>query len=637
MVELCEGGISMMKTNKTKSTNTGIYERFWYTNKQDNCIIKPYKLKLFLELHGFGRFQSIKARTETTKLFKKNKILLELHSAISIKTWISNFITNLDEDDYYDLFDEPLESQVDVLTALQVFTASMLGTKVLDNIELYSENLYPDTKHLPMFNDTLDESFIIFSNGVVKITKDKIVFDDIDSLIDKGHVWESAVRTHNIKITDDKSMFEHFFNKTMYRKKKDISNVKDWTDEYELSQSELTSLRTSYGYMIHNFNPKDETKLVFYIDEESQLGVEEGRNGKSLIMKSVEYYKNQTYISGKKMNGGTFQWANVHLDTKFIMINDVKADFKFQQLFDMITDDMEIEKKNVDKFVIPRNRAPKMGLSTNYILAGSGQSNEARQHVVEFGSYWNRASREQEKTSDKKHLGETLFDWDKDSDGWNKFYNFGFKCVQEYLKKRLVKSVSSSYQLKSLIAKVEGKGGDGQGTNWLINWVKKDRFVLGENRAVSEDKLYDDFTLDNLNLIPQTKGKWDYKFFSNALWTLVNEMPDWNYNEHRSHKGNRKSDRRYQVGERDNQQPFIWITTKFDKKWNPTKKVTTQADMLKPIDALEDAFTPSNDVNLALSTKDWVIDEGSDEKSKNAHHFYDKDGEMCFGFEEQVE
>ena len=59
--------------------------------------------------------------------------------------------------------------------------------------------------------------------------------------------------------------------------------------------------------------------------------------------------------------------------------------------------------------------------------------------------------------------------------------------------------------------------------------------------------------------------------------------------------------------------------------------------MLKPIDALEDAFTPSDDVNLALSTKDWVIDEGSDEKSKNAHHFYDKDGEMCFGFEELEE
>ena len=95
MVELCKGGISMMKSNKTKSTNTGIYERFWYTNKQDNCIVKPYKLKQFLELHGFGRFQSIKARTEKTKLFKKNKILLELHSPVSIKTWISNFIRNL--------------------------------------------------------------------------------------------------------------------------------------------------------------------------------------------------------------------------------------------------------------------------------------------------------------------------------------------------------------------------------------------------------------------------------------------------------------------------------------------------------------------------------------------------------------
>jgi hypothetical protein len=110
-------------------------------------------------------------------------------------------------------------------------------------------------------------------------------------------------------------------------------------------------------------------------------------------------------------------------------------------------------------------------------------------------------------------------------------------------------------------------------------------------------------------------------------------MEGWEYNGHRSQKGNRKSDRRWQVGSRDNQKPFIWIVTSFDDEWNPTNKVTTKDDMLNPIVDLEDAFTPSADATHILSRdkfatdSDIVVNETDDDE---VHELFkvDENGEL---------
>ena len=57
---------------------------------------------------------------------------------------------------------------------------------------------------------------------------------------------------------------------------------------------------------------------------------------------------------------------------------------------------MEIEKKFKDRFVIPKDKKPKLGVATNYIMSDTDFSSTRRQFVVEFGSYYmiKRSSRD---------------------------------------------------------------------------------------------------------------------------------------------------------------------------------------------------------------------------------------------------
>ena len=575
------------------------FNMFWDITKKGNRV-KSYELRSFLIDNGFGRFKSSESRLEETKLFRNDNGVLKLHNANSVKRWVRTFIESIQETDFCRVFNDPEEESFrhDVLRMWQDFSETNLKTRVLDDLPEWSDEHNADKK-LNLFTDTVDECFIRFQNGVVKITKDNIELLDRDAIKEKGQVWESSIRKHNITldIENTNGMFSKFFNRTMYRKKEDIDGIDNWMDEYELNDSgreELKSLRTSYGYLIHDHNTPDVSKLVFYIDENSELGRPEGGNGKSLVMESIEHYKKKAGQDGKhfrqNMDSARFQFSNVELDTRFVFIDDITPEFHFEKLFSMITGDMEIEGKGTNKIVIPKHKKPKMGLTTNYVLAGTGTSYERRQHIVEFGSYWNRMTQEGESTRDAKHLGGALFEWDKDSDEWNKFYNFGFKCVQDYLKYGLVASTNKSYLTKSIKLLIEGNDGSGQGTEWLMNWIKTERLIGDYHKnGISEKELYSHFVHDNAELVEEMSGVWTFKFFSQALWDLVDNTKGWYYNQHKARLGNTKTHRRWLAYDSEKiQVRFVKITTDFDKEWMTSPDL--QENMIDRSDGTADWF-----------------------------------------------
>ena len=553
-----------------------MYDMFW-ANSSKGYKVKSYELRCFLVENGFGRFKSTASRLDETKLFRNDNGVLKLHSPNSVKRWVRDFITQIEQADFYGVFNDPEEEsfKYDVLRMWQNFTETNLKTKVLDDLPEWSDEHYAE-KRLNLYSDTKNECFVRFQNGVVKITKDNIELISQEETQDKGQVWETSIRPHDITIEDGNGMFSKFFNCAMYRQKEDIEGFDNWVDEYELNDSakeELTALRTAYGYLIHDHNTADVSKLVFFIDEHSELGRPEGGNGKSLVMESIEHYKKKALQDGKRfrqsMDSDRFQFSNVELDTKFVFIDDITPEFHFEKLFSMITGDMEIEGKGTNKIVIPKHKKPKMGLTTNYVLAGTGTSYERRQHIVEFGSYWNRMNQEGESTRDEKHLGGLLFDWDLGHDEWNKFFNFGFKCVQDYLKNGLVASTNKSYLTKSIKLLVEGSDGSGQGTEWLMNWIKTERLGGDYHKTgISEKELYSLFVHDNAELVEDMSGVWSFKFFSQAIWDLVDNTKGWYYNQHKAKIGNSKSQRRWLAYDSNKVQVrFVMITTDFDKEW----------------------------------------------------------------------
>ena len=52
--------------------------------------------------------------------------------------------------------------------------------------------------------------------------------------------------------------------------------------------------------------------------------------------------------------GERFVFGGVNRSTEIVLLNDVRRDMDMEGLFNVITDDMEVEKKGINKKVIPK-------------------------------------------------------------------------------------------------------------------------------------------------------------------------------------------------------------------------------------------------------------------------------------------
>jgi len=540
---------------------------FWkQSGKEGQTItISAMRLKYFLIAKGFGLFQLDPKRTSAKDIFHNDNGVLRIHDANTVKRWIRDYLEK-SSDDYWEVGEKfgGQGDKDDVLDKFQTYSTSNLEKLIINDLPVYADSDFPDCHKIKLFTDKIGVAHVRFRNGVVKITKDDIKLVPIDSLKKEGAVWESMLLPHDIIFDNNKGLFELFAERAMSRKNHDKNDI-DWTKNYDIDEREYESMRCSFGYLLHTYNAPDTQKLVMYIDADSDADKSEGRNGKSFVMEQVRRFKSHTYVDGKRFatsmeGGGRFQFEGVTDETKFIWIDDVQPAFPFTTIFSMITNEMEIEKKNKSKVVIPRDRKPKFGLTTNHALPQFGTSFTARQHIVEFGNYWNYATQINEKPSEKKHLGKMLFEEDFSDKDWNQFYTYGFRCIQEFFKKGLIQSESSNYEKKARKVAVEGQRGDGTVTEWVQDWIDNESEKYVHPVGISIDVLYKNFCHNNLLYVPEGGGDWDKKKFYTGFHQYVDLHPDYDYNDHLSKKGKSKSQRRWLKGERNNQIDHISIS-----------------------------------------------------------------------------
>ena len=557
---------------------------FWEPTKT-SVSINPYKLKKVLVSKGFGQFLMDEDRTSKKILFLNDKGTLKIYDPINVKTFIRELIESIPDKEFnnggtYDTQSPNADSapKYEVLYHWSKYHHSKLRSEVIDDLPVHSDPKLDWTEDLQLFTDDQLTSFVRFKNGVVKITSKNIELLDPSDKSVQGNVWESSIIKRNITLRPSCGVFTKFVEKSVLVRDRNITD-KDWTKSYQKtkdSNESLLALRTALGYLIHSHNTADQMKAIFFIDKGSDIGKPEGGNGKTLILKNLKHFKKLSVQDGKRFRddengGGRFQFADVSLDTRLVLIDDLKPDFKFESLFSMITGDMEIEGKGTNKFTIPEERKPKFCITTNYVLMGTGTSVSRRMHIVEFGDYWNRAILEKESPSDKKHLGKLLFDKNTfNQDDWDDFYNFGFGCVQDYLKHGLVQADTSDYFLKALKQKIEGVDGDGAVTGWMNDWI------LTRNEKISEEDLYDSFIED----YPMESFSWDSRRFHKGFFDFVMEHPDYDFNAHRSHKGDKKSDRRWYDGAKHQQKLTIVVTVKGVKPIGKSKTSNGSTDTL---------------------------------------------------------
>lgn len=267
--------------------------------------------------------------------------------------------------------------------------------------------------------DTKDESFIPYSNGVLRITASDISiirYDDITV-----PVWKSHILPHDIKYDQDgatQSDFARFINR--------ISNDK---------QERYDSVISYIGYLMHAYKDPSKPYAVVVCDE-MDTEDPEGGTGKGLLMQSVAYVRRVVTLDGKKKDAMDKQFAlqRIRPDTNVFAIQDVKKNFNFETIFNMVTEGFTVEKKFLGEVFIPYADSPKILINTNYSIQGEGSSHRRRKLTIEMFPYFSDFYTPVDEFGGRRFFDE--WDWDE----WNRFHSFAAMCINAYLQFGLLKT-----------------------------------------------------------------------------------------------------------------------------------------------------------------------------------------------------
>lgn len=386
------------------------YYHFWFfvENNDGDITVKFNRVKFirFLEFAGFGRY---KIEKEFIYIRSINNQIEEV-TKVDIKDFIQHQIENMPR-------------VVDTVSRDKILSALIKSTMVL-----FSDN---NLQYLPYIDvdfkkDTSDSAYYYYKNCVVEVKKTQINTFSYNDF--SGKIWKSQIINREFNQTEEYTKAEFYrFMLNVCRRKKD----------------RIDSFKSIIGYLLHRHKNQANAKAIIFMDERlSDDGQANGRSGKSLVGKALKHIKNLIRVDGKNFKiGKNFAFQQVSFDTDIINFDDIVADFDFERLFSMITDDMQIEKKNKDEFTISFDDSPKFLLSTNYVVKGTGASFDARKFEFEFSDYYNEIN-----TPDKE-FGHLFFSgWN--SKEWNLFDNLMMNCVRKYLKNGLVK-----YEIINIIEK----------------------------------------------------------------------------------------------------------------------------------------------------------------------------------------
>src|SRR5699024_3240164 len=104
-----------------------------------------------------------------------------------------------------------------------------------------------------------------------------------------------------------------------------------------------------------------------------------GGSGKGIFTSAIGKMKNLDVLDGKTFDPqSSFPYQSVSTDSQVISFDDVKKNFKFEQLFSLITEGISLEYKGKDAIKLSVEESPKIMISTNYTIDSRGGSFERR-------------------------------------------------------------------------------------------------------------------------------------------------------------------------------------------------------------------------------------------------------------------
>ena len=252
-----------------------------------------------------------------------------------------------------------------------------------------------------------------------------------------------------------------------------------------LDKKSLKRLELAIGYLCHRHHIPSKRKYVLFVDKFYETKsrnnkVSEGGTGKSQIIKTLSSLMNVEELSGRgvtKSGMDLFYFSPITNSTEICFIDDCDNKFPVDSLFTRTTGEFAVRKPHQAPFTIPAELAPKIALSSNFPLEGSGNSYSRREFIVEVGNYYYIQYQENELTPFDIHGSKHFATNEWNETDWSEFYKYVFECMSKYIatdglpsggesdyykRAKLIEHIGSDTLFDYLLEKIKGYGASGE-------------------------------------------------------------------------------------------------------------------------------------------------------------------------------
>lgn len=417
-------------------------KRFWNISDKGSVSMVHYLYKEFLHHEGYYKYAP--HGSDKYMFVKVTNNLIDKASEEQVKDYVLGYLEKFEDLSIYNFFADKT----------RFFKEDFLS--LLDTVDVH------------FVEDTKDFSFIYFKNCALKVYENntmKVDYVDLD-----GYVWRDQVIDRDFSFCDT----------TDCDFKKFIRNVSGDKDD------RIKALESSIGFLMSGYKDPGFCPSVI-LNDEVITDNPEGGTGKGLFVQGISMMKKVAMIDGKAFSfDKPFAYQTINTDTQVISFDDVKKAFEFERLFSAITEGITIEKKNKDAIRIPFNFSPKIVITTNYTIAGRGNSFNRRKFEVELKQYYTKDF------TPVDDFGKRLFDeWNDDE--WCAFDNYMINNLKSYLGSGLVEAKSSNTDVKKLSADT---------CHEFVEWLgilKGGKLLpmIQYDKRIFMDTLYTEFITDN--------------------------------------------------------------------------------------------------------------------------------------------
>jgi hypothetical protein len=399
------GDTSVSELEDFQSGEFGLGGPFWYVEAGSGEVqINPKDLVDFLEDRGFRKLYSA---SDESDLVRVDDNVLHPTSRERIKDHVTTYLN------------EEVPGERGVVDALMRGSNYYFSSSLFEFLQELTADFHRSGSR---------KAYRYFQNGFVEITARGYELRPYSEL--NGLVWKGQITNRPFM---DLSGEE---NRASWEWRRYLGNVVGH------EKDRLRSLRTSLGYLQHRYKDPALTKVVIFMDEaDSEFA--DGRTGKSLVAKSLQYTNSTKRMDGRNFRFNRFAFQGVDLSTDVVDYNDARKDFPMSRLFSVSTDDMTVERKGQDSITVRFEDSPKFLISTNYVIEGGGASFDDRVFEVEFSDHYGLDR------CPKDDFGHRLFnDWDERE--WARFDNTMISCIQGYLRDGLVEYERENVEYRRL-------------------------------------------------------------------------------------------------------------------------------------------------------------------------------------------